>query len=177
MTAIKSIKAKKLRNIDVVDQSTVVVKDAPSKYRLHYTDMNTQPQVAFVTKEVAIRVKARNEDRNFRSNFNLYLDDKGVVNDYDSEPKNPNLPFDASSVEPKVDSERFVILERTKSGTISVRHRLGVASETVAAIKKAAENHLTSQGDIRTYDLLDDQYFVFDVRNSNRYIYVKPEAA
>ncbi len=171
------IKAKKLRNIDVVDLENPKFADAPTKYRLHYTDMNTAPHAVFVTKEVAIRIKSKNEDRNFRSNFNLYVNAEGVVEDYDSEPKNPNLPFAESSTEVRSETERFLILEKTRVGTITVKHNNGVSPELVGYIKNAAEKHLKAHKDIKSYDLLDEQYFVFDVRNNNRYIYVKPEAA
>lgn len=171
------IKAKKLRNIDVVDQNDPKFADTPTKYRLHYTDMNTAPQSVFVTKEVAIRIKSKSEDRNFRSNFNLYVNTKGVVEDYDSEPKNPNLPFFESSTETRSDTERFLILEKNRAGTVTVKHNNGVAPELVGPIKTAAEKHLEEHKTIKTYDLLNEQYFVFDVRNNDRYIYVKPEAA
>lgn len=175
-TELKTIIAKSLKGIDLLKDGTFDVQNPLTDYRLHFVDAETRERTVFVTKSVAMRIKTRRENQNFSVTFNLYQNKDGIVVDYDSEPKDSNLPLSIEADAAGNDSKEVVILERTRAGTLFIRHKVGVAADLAQAIKTAAEKHIKEHGNIRAYDILNDQFFVADVRNADKFIYVKPEA-
>lgn len=171
----KTIVAKSLKGIDLLQDGTFNVQNPLTDYRLHFVDNDTRERTVFITKSVAMRMKTRRENQNFSDVFNLYQNAKGIVEDYDSEPKDSNLPFDAASDKAQ-DGDLLVILEKTRAGTLFIRHKVGVAADIAQAVKKAAEEHIKEHGNIRAFDILNNQFFVADVRNADKFIYVRPEA-
>lgn len=154
-----------------IDESGVREKDhAP--YVLEFIDDNAQLRKLPLTRETAQRIRGVNAFRNYQDRFNLYLDGKGVVEDYDTEPKDSNIPFDTE--ETVSEPERILILEKTRAGTVNVKRGVGINAEIKQRIVRAAREVLENGGEIRAHDFLDNRYFVRETRNEGRLIHVEP---
>jgi len=161
----KPIRAKKIETISITE-----TKDGP-KFQLNYGDESSKGASVEISKSLASRIKSQKLSRDFKHNFNIYLDENGVGVDIDKEPKTTNLPIE-SNIEGS-DLKPTVILEVLRNKHVNIKQNVGnVDTSIVQEIKRAASDHIEEYGEIKAYDILKGDYFVEDVRQGGRLVYV-----
>lgn len=144
------------------------------KLKLDYNSESQGPKIVEVSRSVAHRIRSGHLTKDYANNFILFLDENGVVVDIDLTPKTKNLPMEVDDTPQEGIRKNKVIFRKNKLGEISIFKNLGIdETATVDGMRTAIESRLTSDEGLKVDDVLNDQYFVSDLRDNGTFIHVE----
>jgi len=126
-----------------------------------------------VNRSVASRIESQKLIRDYSNYHILFFDENDIVHDLDKEPKNTNLPIEEDRSDQQQTAQQFVILQRNKSDDITIKSNRGLAADTAAAIRDAIQDRIKDEKELKAFDIIKEAYFVFDIREDGRHIYVE----
>lgn len=145
------------------------------KLMLDFNCHGKPPQRYPVSKSVSHRIKAGNLTGDAAHDFILMIKD-GVIEDFDTRPKITNSPLQIDET-PGGEGVRKdkVIFKKNKLGEVSIFKNLGISeTATVDSMRNAVEERLESEEGLKVDDVLNDLFFVSDIRNDGSLIHVEP---
>jgi hypothetical protein len=172
MSKPKTIRAKR---IGIVTPRDSEVEGEPPKLILTYVRDDSKEMRVQISKELFNRIDTQKLMRDHDHIFTLFLDDKGVAVDLDTELKNSNLPMEVTPTHEEQSNEKKVILEKNRANVVTVRRNIGgVAAEVVKGMQEAVQAKIDADEVIERHDILEGGYFVSKVQG-DRYIHVELE--
>lgn len=143
------------------------------KLMLDFNNDQTKPQRIELSRAVAHRIKSGHLTQDYANDFILFVDESGVVQDLDTRPKTSNLPMEVDDT-PKENLKDKVIFKKNRLGEVSIFKNLGISdSSEVDSMRKAVEARIESEEGLKTDDVLDETYFVSDIRDNGTFIHVE----
>jgi len=170
MSELKLEEVKRIVNVDINESKSK--KGAPY-YVINYVDNNSKPKTAQTTKSVYLDFQNSHHNRVFNKLFYIETDQAGVVQNIQTEQKqDPSAIFTEDSVASETqDPSRNLIFEKGFSGRFNLRvGNANVGRDFVAEVSSALE----ANPDVKAEDILEDKYYVVDVRQNGKYVHVAP---
>lgn len=165
----KKQRVKKLESISFGREDT----EDEGKIFVNVINEQSKTERIQISRSIASRIESQKLIRDHTNYHILFFDDDGVVHDLDKEPKNSNLPIEEDHSEQQQTAQKFVILQRNKSDEVTIKSNRGMAADTAAAIRDAVQDRIKDEKELKAYDIIEDAYFVFDIREDGRHIYVE----
>lgn len=144
-----------------------------NKLMLDFNNDQSKPQRIELSRPVAHRIKTSRFTQDYSNDFILFVDENNVVQDIDTRPKTSNLPMEVDDT-PQENLKDKVIFKKNRLGEVSIFKNLGISDSTeVDNMRKAVEARLASEEGLKADDVLDETYFVGDIRDNGTFIHVE----
>jgi|AntRauTorcE11897_2_1112592.scaffolds.fasta_scaffold00326_1 hypothetical protein len=148
--------------------------DDNDKLILDFNNAQAKPESIEVTRAVAHRIKSIQLTRDYSNDFILILNEDGIVHDLDTRPKTTNLPMEVEDKTVTENRKDKVIFKKNRLGEISIFKNMGISDSTVVdRMRSAIEKQVTSKEGLKVDDVLEEDFFVSDLRNDGSMIHIE----